>query len=384
MLIKNVKLYTASHPAVIERGWIAFDETIRAFGEGEPPADYADGEVLDGRGGILTPGLIDAHTHLGICEDSLGFEGDDCNEDSEPVMPHLRALDAINPFDRCFADARAAGITAAAIAPGSANPIGGQICVLKTSGIRVDDMIVKEPAAIKFALGENPKSTYHGKNASPVTRMATAALIRETLAKAKRYADDLAEAAADDEIDEPEYDMKNEALLPLLRGEIAAHFHAHRADDIFTAIRIANEFNLRYVLVHCTEGHLIADRLAELGAAAIVGPNLCDRSKPELREQTVDNPGILAKAGVKLALTTDHPVTPLEYLPLCAAMARDRGLDAMEALRAVTIVPAELLGVADRIGSIEVGKDADLALFDGGVNRLTPRVEAVWIGGKKV
>lgn len=380
MTLTNLKIISMDENRIIENGFVQFDGgKITKIGD-EIPLNEDD--LYDCSGLTLLPGFIDAHTHLGIAEDSLDFEGDDSNEDSEPITPHMRAIDGINPFDRCFSEARAAGITTAAVAPGSANPIGGQICVLKTYGKRVDSMLVKPTAAIKFALGENPKSTYHAKNLAPTTRMATAALIRETLYKAKRYLEDVEAANADDELDPPEYDIKSESLIPLLKGEISAHFHAHRADDIFTAVRIAQEFSLKYVLIHCTEGHLIADELAELKAPAIVGPNLCDRCKPELRGQTFDNPRILSDAGVKLALTTDHPVTPLQYLPLCAEIATRNGLDPTAALAALTINPAEILGISDKIGSIKVGKDADFVLIDG--DPLSGKVRAVFIDGKLV
>ena len=380
MILSNLKIITMGDSGVIPNGFVQFEHgKIHNVCAGSPGSDV---DAVDCGGLTLLPGFIDAHTHLGIAEDSLDFEGDDTNEDSEPITPQMRALDGINPFDRCFSEAREAGITTAAVAPGSANPIGGQICVIKTAGKRVDSMVVKAPAAIKFALGENPKSTYHAKNLAPVTRMATAALIRETLYKARRYADDLEAAETDDELDPPEFDIKSESLLPLLRGEIPAHFHAHRADDIFTAVRIAQEFNLKFVILHCTEGHLIADELAEIDVPAVAGPNLCDRCKPELRGQTFDNPRILAEAGVKLALTTDHPVTPLQYLPLCAEMAVRNGLDAEAALRAITIQPAEILGISDRVGSIEVGKDADFVLVEG--DPLAGKVRAVFIDGQLV
>lgn len=380
MILTNLKIITMDERGTIENGFVQIDDgKIANIGENSPDIS---GETIDCAGLTMLPGFIDAHTHLGIAEDSIDFEGDDTNEDSEPITPQMRALDGINPFDRCFSEARAAGITTAAIAPGSANPIGGQICVLKTYGKRVDSMVVKSPVAIKFALGENPKSTYHAKNLAPTTRMATAALIRETLYKAKRYAEELDSAEADDELDPPEYDIKYESLIPLLKGEIPAHFHAHRADDIFTAVRIAQEFSLKFVIIHCTEGHLIADELAEIGVPAVAGPNLTDRCKPELRCQTFDNPRILSEAGVKLALTTDHPVTPLQYLPLCAEVAVRNGLDRDAALAALTINPAEILGISDRVGSIKVGKDADFVLIDG--DPLSGRVCAVFIDGRLV
>ncbi len=381
MLIKNITIETMSAANIIRGGWILVENgKISAVGEGDLPE--VDGEVYDGQGLTAYPGFIDAHTHLGIVEDALDFEGDDCNEDSDPATPQLRALDGINPQDRCFAEARAAGITTVAVAPGSANPIGGQICVIKTAGNRVDRMIVKSPAAIKFALGENPKSTYHQKNLSPVTRMATAAIMRETLAKAVRYIEELDRSASDEEIDPPEYDIKNEALIPLLRGEITAQFHAHRADDICTAMRIAEEFSLKYAIIHGTEGHLIADELR--GVSVIAGPNLCDRSKPELRNQTFDNPCALSAAGAMTALTTDHPVSPLNYLTLCAAMAKKHGMTRGAALEAITVNPARILGIEDRVGSIEIGKDADIVLVSGDILSLDHTIEAVFINGVKV
>lgn len=381
MLIKNLTIETMSAAKCIRGGWILIENgKIADLGEGNAP-DY-EGEVYDGDGLTAFPGFIDAHTHLGIVEDSLDFEGDDCNEDSEPATPHLRALDGINPLDRCFSEARVAGITTVAVAPGSANPIGGQICVIKTAGRRVDRMTVMSPAAMKFALGENPKNTYHVKNLSPVTRMATAAIMRETLAKAKRYMDELDRASADDELDPPEYDIKNQSLIPLLRGEITAHFHAHRADDICTAMRIAEEFSLKYAIIHATEGHVIADELA--GVSVIAGPNLCDRSKPELKNQTFDNPGALSKAGALVALTTDHPVSPLNYLTLCAALANKHGMTREDALRAITAAPAKILGIDDRVGTLEVKKDADIVLVRGDVLSLDSHIEAVFINGEKV
>ncbi len=381
MLIKNIDVITMSAANNIRGGWILIEDgKISDVGGGNPPK--YDGEVFDGVGLTALPGFIDAHTHLGIVEDSLDFEGDDCNEDSDPATPQLRAIDGINPFDRCFSEARKAGVTCAAVAPGSANPIGGQICVIKTSGIRVDRMCVKSPAAMKFALGENPKNTYHVKNLSPVTRMATAAIMRETLAKAKRYMDELDRAFSDEEIDPPEYDIKNESLIPLLRGEIPAHFHAHRADDICTAMRIAEEFSLRYVIIHGTEGHVIADELRDV--PVIAGPNLCDRSKPELKNQTFDNPGILSNAGALCAITTDHPVSPLNYLPLCAAMAVKHGMAREAALKAITVNPARILGISDKVGTIEKGKDADIVLARGDILSLDSKIEAVFINGVKV
>lgn len=379
--IENVRILTMEKEVgVIECGYVVIEN-----GKIAEIGPYAG----DGSGGWLMPGFIDGHTHLGMLEDSLGFEGDDLNETSEPICPQLRAIDAINPMDRCFSEARAAGITCVAAGPGSANPIGGQFAVIKTAGHWIDRMVVAAPAAMKFALGENPKEVYHGKNQSPETRMATVALIRETLMKAKKYSEAMLrsqqEPEEDEEVpDEPEFDSKMDALMPVIRGELCAHFHAHRADDIFTAVRIAREFDLRYTLVHCTEGHLIAEDLAEIGVNALVGPNLCDRSKPELRELAFENPGILHNAGVLVGITTDHSVVPIQYLPLCASLAVKAGMPWEAALEAITINPARILGVDDRVGSIRVGKDADLVLTDGDPLAMMTKVKQVWIDGKTI
>lgn len=381
--IENVRILTMEGPGLgeIPCGYLLYDDESGKILE----VGACEG---DGSGGLLLPGMIDGHTHLGMSEDAMGFEGDDTNETGEAILPQLRAIDAVNPMDRCFAEARAAGVTCVATGPGSADPIGGQFAILKTAGRRVDSMIVRAPASIKMALGENPKEMYHSKNQLPETRMATAALIRETLFKAKKYEKAMCDAHRepedeDDELpDEPEYDSKLEALLPLLRREIPAHIHAHRADDIFTAIRIAKEFGLRYTMIHCTEGALIADELAEEGVEAFVGPLLCDRSKPELKNLSFDTPAVLAKAGVRFGLTTDHSVVPIQYLPLCAALAVKAGLPYENAIRAITIDPAEILGIADRVGSLRPGKDADFLLTDGDPLALTTSVRQVWINGR--
>lgn len=379
MLIKNVNIETMTAAGLIRGGWILIEDgRIADMGSGEIP-EY-DGEIFDGCGHTAMPGFIDAHTHLGIVEDSLDFEGDDCNEDSDPTQPHLRAIDGINPFDPCFCEARLAGITTVAVSPGSANPVGGQICVIKTLGKRVDRMALKPVAAIKFALGENPKNTYHSKNSAPVTRMATAAIIREALAKAKRYAEELERSETEEDYDPPEYDMKCEALLPLLRGEIKAHFHAHRADDICTALRISEEFGIKPVIVHTTDGHLITEELQNVDV--IVGPTLTDRCKPELKHQTLTNPVLLADSGIDIALTTDHPVTPLNHLPLCAAVAHREGLDRQLAIASITTVPAEILGISERVGRLCVGMDADIVLVDGDIMSLNCRVSGVFINGR--
>lgn len=335
---------------------------------------------IDCRKADLYPGFIDIHTHLGIIENALGFEGDDCNEQTDPVTPQLRAEDAINPMDECFAEARSAGITSVCVSPGSANAVCGSIAAVKTAGRRIDDMIIKT-VGMKFALGENPKTVYNDKDDAPSTRMATAALIREVLYKAKKYSEDLAYSETDSDSEPPEFDLKLRSLCPLMRKEIKAHFHCHRSDDIFTAIRIAKEFDLDYVLIHATEGHLVADILGEEKVSATVGPIICDRSKPELKNLSPRNAGELYKNNVKTALCTDHPVIPVQYLPMSAAVAVKGGLPFDEALKAITINAAEIAGINDRVGSLEIGKDADLVLFKGNPLDVMNSPELVMIDG---
>lgn len=384
MLFTNAKIYTMAAAGVIPSGYVRIEgNRIKDCGPMEALRRLPGEQEEDLAGALCLPGFVDAHTHIGMWEDGLDFEGDDGNEDTDPTTPHLRAIDAVNPTDRCFTEALEAGVTTVLTGPGSANPIGGQFAALKTSGRRIDDMILRAPVAMKFALGENPKSNYHGKSQMPVTRMAIAALIREQLEKARRYGEDLARAAADEELDKPEYDAKCEALLPVLRRELKAHFHAHRADDIFTAIRIAKEFNLDYVIVHGTEGYQAADLLAGEGCGVLNGPLLCDRSKPELRALTPASAGLLDKAGVPTAIITDHPVIPIQYLPLCAGLALREGMDYLSALAAITIRPAAICGIDDRVGSIEPGKDADLAVFREDPLTLAAKPALVLCGGEK-
>lgn len=384
MLIKNATLHTMEG-LDYENGWLAADNgVIVGLGPMETCPEKPGEEWLDLEGAHVYPGFIDAHTHLGMWEDGLTFEGDDGNEETDPITPQLRAIDALNPMDRCFREALESGVTTVVTGPGSANPIGGQMAAVKTYGKCIDKMIVKAPLAIKMALGENPKSVYHGKNQTPVTRMATAALIREQLYKAQRYLDDMDKALAEEDVDMPEYDIRCEALLPLLRGEIQAHIHCHRADDIFTAIRIGEEFGLDYVIVHGTEGHLIADELAEKHVRVLSGPILCDRSKPELRNLTPACPGKLYEAGVQTALITDHPVIPLQYLSLCAGLAAREGMDREAALRSITIEPARICGIDNRVGSLAVGKDADCVVFRQDPLTLAAKPERVFAGGQEV
>lgn len=338
-------------------------------------------ETIDAEGRIVTPGLIDAHCHVGMWEDGMDFEGADGNEMTEPVTPHLRAIDAINPMDRAFEDAYQAGVTTISTGPGSSNVIGGQFAVIKTFGNRIDDMIVKAPSAIKCAFGENPKKVYGEQHKAPLTRMATAALLRQALIEAKEY---LKNKEAEDEDKHPDFDMQHEALIPLFKKEIPLKAHTHRADDIFTAIRIAKEFDLKITLDHCTEGHLIVDYLKQEGLPAIVGPSLSERSKVELRSLTFETPGILNKAGIKIAIMTDHGVIPIQYLSLCAALAAKAGMDKEEALKAITLYPAEILEIEDRVGSLKVGKDADIVIWDRHPLDMESRVLTTIINGKVI
>lgn len=370
---------------VIPDGFVVFEgKTITAVGPMEAlPAGYS-GPVLDAAGGHIFPGLVDAHCHLGLWGDGLGFEADDGNESTDPCTPHLRGLDGVNPLDRCFQEARRGGVTTVLTGPGSANPIAGQFLALKTTGRWVDEMVVKAPAAMKFALGENPKSVYNERKETPITRMATAALIRENLSKAQEYQAKQAKAQDDPDTDPPDFDPKLEALLPVLRGILPAHFHAHRADDIATAVRISREFGLNFAIVHGTEGYKVAPLLASAGVPVITGPCLTDRSKPELVGQTLDNPVLLAQAGVKVAICTDHPVIPIQHLPICAAMAVRVGMDPEDALAAVTRNPAEIAGLGDRLGVLAPGRDADIVVTQGHPLDWTCRLTAVFIDGAQV
>lgn len=343
----------------------------------------AEAEVLNLAGKVVVPGFIDAHCHLGILEETHRLEGDDLNEMTDPATPHLRAIDAINPEDQGFADALEGGVTTVVTGPGSGNVIGGENLAMKTAGSVVDHMVVRNPVGLKVAFGENPKRIYGGNKRSPMTRMATAAILRENLVKAQNYLRKLEQGLHDPE-KMPERDLKMEPLVRVLRGELPLRAHAHRADDIMTAIRIADEFKLRLVVEHCTEGFKIAGELAKRNIPAIVGPLLTNRSKVELQFRTHANAGILSKAGVKVAVMTDHPVIPINYLSLCAALAVKAGMEEAEALRAITINAAEIVGLADRIGSIETGKDADLVIMNGEPLELKTRVEQVLINGRFV
>ena len=382
MVIVNADVRTMAGES-FENGYVHMDGGM-IVSVGPMARAPRDAERFDAAGAVALPGLVDAHCHIGMWEDGLGFEGDDGNEDTDPCTPHLRGLDGVNPFDRAFSEALDYGVTTVVTGPGSTNPIAGQMCAIKTYGRRVDRMVVREPLAVKMALGENPKTSYHEKPQGPGTRMAIAALIREQLRKAEKYGRQQKDAAQDEDLDEPEYDAKCEALLPLLNGEVKAHFHAHRADDIFTAIRIAKEFGLGYVIIHGTEGYLVAGELAGEGAQVVVGPLIGARTKPELARADLRGPGILDRAGVRVAICTDHPEVPCQYLMMSARLAVDAGMDRDAALRAVTIQPARICGIDHRVGSLEPGKDGDVLLFDADPMEQNCKPVAVFLMGERV
>lgn len=382
LAITNGKIYTVSNE-IINNGTILIDNgKISQIGQDIKIPEGA--QVIDAGGKNIMPGFIDAHCHVGICEDGLGMEGNDGNEVTDPITPHLRAIDGINPIDKSFEEAYKSGITCLATGPGSANIIGGQFVAMKTYGRRIEDMIVKEPIAIKAALGENPKRVYGGQNKAPITRMATAAMLRDTLFKAKIYMGKK-EAVNYDLLKMPKFDMKMEAMEKVIKKEIPLKIHAHRADDILTAIRIGKEFDINITVDHCTGGHLVADFIAEEGVDVVVGPSMMFRSKVEVSELTFETPAILSKAGVKIAIMTDCPATPIQYLPYFVGLAIKFGLDEKEALKAITINAAEILGIDNRVGSLEVGKDGDLIIVDGDpFLDINNRLMATIIDGKVV
>jgi imidazolonepropionase-like amidohydrolase len=334
-------------------------------------------QVINVKGLSVFPGFIDPHSHIGISEEKITSQNDPSNENTNPITPALRAIDAINPMDSAFHNAIAVGITGVMAGPGSSNAIGGQFAFIKTDGRRIDDMIVLAPAAIKMAFGENPINCYGTNGNIPSTRMGTAALIREELFSARQYIEGSKTANA-------QKDFEKECYRDLFEGKIPIKAHVHRADDIFTAIRIAKEYGVGLTLDHCTEGHLIAEEIAESGFPAIVGPSLASRTKNEVSLSDFKTPGILHKAGVTVALTTDHPVSRIQHLIICAAMAAKEGLGEIEALRAITINAARICRVDDRVGSLRMGKDADIAIYNGNPLDISSSLVMTVINGKIV
>lgn len=379
-IIKNGLIHDAVHREAYVADILLADGKIAAIGGGlTAPADAA---VFDADGLEVYPGFVDAHTHIGLDGYGIGYEGCDYNEMNDIWTPQLRAIDGINPRDPSLADARRAGVTCVCTGPGSANVLGGTFLAMKTVGDRVDKMVVRDPVAMKCAFGENPKRCYRDKCDS--TRMSTAAFLRGALMQARDYGA-RKQAANGDITKMPAYNQKLEALLPVLAREIPLKAHAHQANDIFTALRIAREFNLRLTLEHVTEGHLIVDELAgEKDVPMAVGPSLTFASKFELQNKSWSTPAVLTAAGCHVSIITDSSVIPQQYLPLCAGMAIKAGMDPFDALKAITINPAEHIGVADRVGSLEVGKDADVVITAGSPFEVLTEVKAVFIDGARI
>ena len=369
LLIKNGYIKTMAG-ADIPSGCVLIGDDGKILSVSENIAAPEGAQVIDAEGRLVTPGCVEAHCHAGLGAEYLtSILSAEHNESIDPLTPHLRAIDGLNPMDQALSNAIAGGVTTACCGPGSANVIGGTFTAIKLFGNRVDDMIIKQDVAMKCAFGENPKNA-HGKNnkKSPKTRMAVAAVLREFLFKARNYAN------AKDEGRNPNFDMKMEAMEPVIRGQLPLKIHAHRADDIFTAIRIAKEFNLKIMLDHCTDGAVIAQQLAQEGYPVLVGPSFGKRGKEELKNKSFSTPGVLCKAGLKVCIISDANVVPLEYLPLYAGIAASEGMPIEEAWKAITINPAEVMGIGDRVGSLEVGKDGDVVIWTA--NPLTT------IGGK--
>ena len=356
LLIKNGYVKTMAG-ADIPNGCVLIGDDGKIVAVGEN-LDAPNATVIDAQGRLVTPGCVDAHCHIGLDNEAVGWEGRDYNEMVDPITPHMRAIDSIYPFDEAFPNAIKGGVTSACTGPGSANVVGGTFVAIKLTGKRVDDMIIKDPIAMKCAFGENPKRVYgQGAKKSPTTRMATAALLREVLFKTRRYLQDKEDGK------NPGFDMKLEAMIPVIKGELPLKAHAHRSDDILTSIRIAKEFGVKLTLDHCTDGALIAEELAEEGYPAFVGPSLGSKTKVELANKSFSTPKALVDAGVKVSIITDAPVIPLQYLPMCAALAVNAGLSQEDAWKAITISPAESTGIGDRVGSLEPGKDGDVVIW---------------------
>lgn len=377
MLIKNGMIHTMSHQGTIYADIRLYQGKITEVKDNLQP--LADEKVIDASGKQIFPGMVEAHCHLGLEESAIRMEGADINETSDPITPHMRAIDGCNPLDETITNACKAGVTTVAAGPGSANVIGGTFMAYKTHGICIDEMVMKNPVAMKCAFGENPKRVYNDTHIK--TRMNIAGLLRETLLKTKEYADKK-EAANGDVLKMPAYDMKLEAMIPVIRKELPMKCHAHRADDILTVLRIAKEFDINITLDHCTDGEIIKKQVKASGFPAIVGPSLTHKTKFELANKSFKTPKVLQEEGVLIAITTDSPVIPQEYLPLCAALAMKEGLEEIEALKAITINPAKILGLEDRVGSIEEGKDGDMIICSSFILDTQNVVDYTIINGK--
>ncbi len=379
MLIRNGMIHDAVNRIPYSGDIRVQNGTIAEIGPGLVPVDNET--IFEAAGKQVYPGFVDAHSHLGLDDYGMGYEGHDYNEMGDIVACQLRGIDSYYPQDKAIPMALAGGVTTVGVGPGSANVLGGTFFAVKTFGNCVDDIIVKDPVAMKCAFGENPKRCYKDRGDS--ARMTTAAKLREMLFAARDYME-RKEVAGDDIKARPKFDMKMEALIPVLKGELPLKAHAHRADDICTALRIAKEFGVRITLEHVTEGHLVVEELKRADVPLAVGPTMTNASKIELVNKTFATPGILARAGLQVSIITDAPVIPEQYLPLCAGLAVKSGMDPFDALKAITINPAKHLGIADRVGSLEVGKDADIVIADGDPMDSSTKVETVFLNGKKV
>lgn len=377
LLLKNATIRSMAKAGTFDGSVLIKDGKIAEVSNVITLPESAACETIDVRHHLLMPGLIEAHCHMGITEEKKGQEGDDCNETVHPITPMLRSIDAINTMDAAFSDAVRAGITSANIGPGSSNVVGGQFAVIKTCGRRIDDLIMKMPSAMKVAFGENPKVNYSGMDMSPATRMAIAGMLRNELVNARQY-------LCDYEKNNTPYSLHYEAWRPVFEKKIPLKAHVHRVDDIFTAIRIAKEFDLRMTLDHCSEGHLIAEELAAENYPAIVGPDFTTRNKIEVQNVAFKTAGILANAGVTVAITTDHPVSLIQSLPLCVGLSVKQGLSLEDGYRAMTINAAKICGTDNRVGTIEKGKDADIAIFDGNPMETFTKTLMTIIDGKVV
>lgn len=378
LAITGGKIYTITR-GVIEKGTVLIEDgKIKEVGA---DVEVPDGcRVVDAGGRLVFPGFIDAHAHLALWEEGLGWEGNDVNEATDPVTAHVRALDGINPADEGILDAVAGGVTSVWVAPGSGNVVGGEGASLKTFGDTADAMLIKAPTGLKAAFGENPKRVYSQKGKMPSTRMGNAAVLRDTLTRGLNYIRKMEKSEKEDDLFE--VDLKLEPVARVLRREMPLRLHAHRADDIQTALRVGDEFSLDLVIEHCTEGHRVARELQKRQVPAVVGPTMTTKRKVELRDRRLDTPAMMVAEGVKLALTTDHPVIPIQYLTLTAALAVREGLPEEEALKAISINAAEIAQVGDRVGSLEPGKDADVVIWDGHPLELKSRVATVFINGE--
>ena len=397
LAIHNATLMTITNGTIENGTMLVNDGKITAIGTDVTIPDNA--EVIDAQGKVITPGFIDAHCHVGVYPDGVGYNQADGNEATDPVTPHLRALDALFPHDPAWMELVEGGVTTVLTGPGSANIIGGKwVCVKTAPKATVEQMVLLEPAGMKMALGENPRRVYGSAKKLPSTRMGNAAVLRQALVDALNYQSkwdqyhqqleefEKKSKAGDENArkpDQPDFNMKLDALLPLLRREMVARIHAHRADDMLTAIRIMEEFNVQFTIEHATEGYLIADELAKKGIAVTCGPHLRARSKFETRNRTLKNPALLSEAGVKVAIQTDD-MLGVKHLALHAAAAVKYGMDEAEALKAITIHPAEIIGIDDRVGSLEVGKDADFVIHTGHPFSYTTQTEMVFIDGERI